>query len=458
MTPPLFAIIGHPNEGKSSVVSTLTENDSIAISSTPGETTRSNTYDAKAQGKTIISFVDTPGFQNPTRCLSWLKENELSGAAAAKEFINRFSADSQFHHDCELMTPLAQGAGVIFVADASRPLSKVDLQEMEILRLLGLPRAAIINSKSESQQNLEQWKDAFRKNFNAIRVFNAHNANFTERIGLLETLKTIEQDWSPALVAAIQAINEDWGERAQRSAEIISGLLEESLVFTQSKLIANESQSASSQKKLKESYREGLIKLEKRAWADMKNLYRHHKLSIDFDQQSILNEDLFSEKTWQAMGLTQSQLAIAASTIGAGIGLSVDAALSGLSFGVFTAAGALFGGGAALLKGQELSKMKVNHVPLGGLKLTIGPNRNEQFPFILLDRALLFHRVASNWAHAKQENTLEIDSNKKKGDSSNWSDKDRKLAARFFAAIKSQRQDKLTQLYPEFNQLITNVL
>ncbi len=32
-----FAIVGHPNEGKSCVVSTLTEDDSVGISPTPGE-------------------------------------------------------------------------------------------------------------------------------------------------------------------------------------------------------------------------------------------------------------------------------------------------------------------------------------------------------------------------------------------------------------------------------------
>lgn len=39
-TIPVFAVIGHPNEGKSSVVATLVENDRIRISPVPGETDR----------------------------------------------------------------------------------------------------------------------------------------------------------------------------------------------------------------------------------------------------------------------------------------------------------------------------------------------------------------------------------------------------------------------------------
>ena len=39
---PEFAVLGHPNEGKSSVVSTLTEDDRIQVSPVPGETRVSN--------------------------------------------------------------------------------------------------------------------------------------------------------------------------------------------------------------------------------------------------------------------------------------------------------------------------------------------------------------------------------------------------------------------------------
>ena len=62
---PEFAVLGHPNEGKSSVVSTLTEDDRIGISSVPGETTVSRAYTVKIDSREIIRFVDTPGFQMP---------------------------------------------------------------------------------------------------------------------------------------------------------------------------------------------------------------------------------------------------------------------------------------------------------------------------------------------------------------------------------------------------------
>ncbi len=41
---PRFAVVGHPNKGKSSVVATLAQNDSIAIAMEPGTTRASHRY------------------------------------------------------------------------------------------------------------------------------------------------------------------------------------------------------------------------------------------------------------------------------------------------------------------------------------------------------------------------------------------------------------------------------
>jgi|GEM_PF-6189639 len=44
---PRFAVVGHPNKGKSSVVATLAQNDSIAIAMEPGTTRDSHRYPIK---------------------------------------------------------------------------------------------------------------------------------------------------------------------------------------------------------------------------------------------------------------------------------------------------------------------------------------------------------------------------------------------------------------------------
>ena len=60
---PRFAIVGHPNKGKSSIVATLAEDDAVAISPHPGTTTQARTYPMRLDGNVLYELIDTPGFQ-----------------------------------------------------------------------------------------------------------------------------------------------------------------------------------------------------------------------------------------------------------------------------------------------------------------------------------------------------------------------------------------------------------
>lgn len=159
---PEFAIIGHPNEGKSSVLSTLAEDDSVRISPTPGETTECRIFPVTIDAQEILRFTDTPGFQNPARVLSELRKRRES-INPLREFREFASSIPELHDDWELLGPLERGAGIIYVVDGSRPVRSVDRMEMEILRLTGKPRMAIINCKSDDDEHLEGWKSEFRK-------------------------------------------------------------------------------------------------------------------------------------------------------------------------------------------------------------------------------------------------------------------------------------------------------
>ena len=202
---PEFAIVGHPNEGKSSVLSTLAEDDSVLISSMPGETVVCQEFPVIIDGREIIRFIDTPGFQNPRKVLHQLQSLRDSTDNIIEAFREKNIAKPEFRGDCELLLPITQGAGIIYVVDGSRPVRSVDRAEMEILRLTGLPRMAILNSKDATADFLEQWKEEFRKCFNVFRIFNAHTANYAQRIELLESLKNIDPDWQTTLDTVIAA-------------------------------------------------------------------------------------------------------------------------------------------------------------------------------------------------------------------------------------------------------------
>lgn len=82
-TRPVFAVVGHPNKGKSSVVATLSRNDAIAIALEPGTTRHHQAYPMSVDGQLLYTLVDTPGFQRPRRVLQWLQAHSLDATDPA---------------------------------------------------------------------------------------------------------------------------------------------------------------------------------------------------------------------------------------------------------------------------------------------------------------------------------------------------------------------------------------
>ncbi len=460
-TIPRFAIVGHPNEGKSSVVSTLSEDDSVVISPTPGETLKCCSFPVTIDGKEIISFIDTPGFQNPQKTLAWLKNYTGPDELIVKAFREAHKDDSNFKDDCELLSPIAEGAGIIHVVDGSRPMRKNDKAEMEILRLTGRPRMAIINSKESESDYTEEWKNASRRHFNSIRVFNAHKATYAERIALLESLKGIDQDWQPALEKVITAFKQDWKRRNARTAEIICQLVADCLKHSVTKNYSDESQETSVKKRLQDQYKQDIENIEKKAQKKIKKQFKHNIFNLDLPVQSILNEDLFNEKTWQVLGLKPWQLAAAAATTGAAIGAGLDLAAGGITFGVFMATGALAGAGTALWGGKSLATGDVSPLKLGSFQLKVGPNQNIQFLYVLLDRALIFYSYTINWAHGRRDipkpDKLST-GNAKAGFTSEWDSGRKNVCNSLFKAIRTNDVAKIAESKKQLVELLKLVL
>jgi len=407
---PEIAILGHPNEGKSSVLSTLAEDDSVRISPTPGETTECRTFPIVIDGREVLRFTDTPGFQNPSRVLAEMRMIGAEGRDPVKGFREKFGNVEELRDDVELMLPLERGAGIIYVVDGSRPVRNVDKAEMEILRLSGRPRMAIINCKEDDQSQLPNWKNEFRKNFNANRVFNAHRATYAERILLLEALKAIDQDWHATLDEVVQAFKADWTARNMATVDILLEMISDSLNYSISTSLPDDGESSDLEQRLTERYRQALEKKEQRAHEKIRALFKHHIFQYTLPPQSLLNDDLFSERTWHLLGLSPKQVAIASALGGAVVGAKLDLLTAGLSFGVFTGLGGAAGALGAIMGGRKLTTTArtLLGMRIGGEKLKIGPAANINLLLILINRGLLFYRHTINWAHGRRDyrNTL----------------------------------------------------
>nr|WP_320190644.1 DUF3482 domain-containing protein [uncultured Desulfobacter sp.] len=457
MVLPEFAVLGHPNEGKSSVVSTLTEDDRIQVSPVPGETRVSKSYSVTMDEKEIIRFVDTPGFQVPRQTLSWFKKN--SGPDMVDRFIAEHEKDPFFADECELLTPVAKGAGIIYVVDGSRPIREDDLAEMEILRLTGRPRMAVINAKSDTRDNTAAWKEEFRKFFNVVRVFNSNQADFYERIRLLESLKAIDQDIEPLMEGVIQAFNMEWEKRNRMACAYIVHGMEQALSFSLARRLKSDMDPVTLKEDLVREYQEKIRNIEQKMFGHIRSLFRHHLYDYPLPACSILRHDLFSEQTWEMLGLTRAQAATAGAVLGGTLGAVLDTAAAGLTFGIFTAIGSAVGAGSAFVGIRRLAGIASG---LSGDRVQVGPNENIQFLYILLDRALLYYTHMSRRAHGRRdvpENESQLVSKgEKAGISTLLTTKQHRICMEFFKACRKKNATSGKKHSPSFEVLVASLL
>ncbi len=456
---PVFAVIGHPNEGKSSVVATLVENDQIRISPRPGETVQFKNYPVTIDGQEVIAFVDTPGFQNPVRTLAWMRAFEGPEEALLSAFLGEFGHDPGMAHECELLTPVRDGAGVIYVLDASRPLRQVDRAEMEILRLTGRPRMAILNCKTGEEEFLEEWKTELRKHFNMVRTFNAVRATFAERMRLLESLRALEQDWEEALGRVLDVFARDWKRRNTECAVLVCDFLRRVLGLVESTNVRDSDRTADVEALLVKRLEERVRLEEERLHDQICLQFRHDRRSFALPRQSVLRQDLFSRTTWTVFGLDKRKLVAAAVAAGGAAGAALDLATLGHSLGLLATVGGAAAGLAALFQGERLVRGKVLGLDIGQRSMQVGPLGTVQWIFVLLDRFLLHYWYVIHWSHAWRDKDFSPrEGEGKQGLTSTWSREARGLCAEFFKAATTGDESRAMALEEDLRRFLEREL
>jgi len=459
---PEFAVVGHPNEGKSSVLSTLAEDDSVRVSPIPGETRECRRFPVVIDDQEVVAFIDTPGFQNPRRTLQWMQKYQGPDERLLPDFIAAHGDDPAFHDDCRLLEPLISGAGIIFVVDGSRPVRNMDRAEMEILRLTGRPRMAILNCKEDESDFLDGWQSEFRKHFNSIRIFNSVRATYAQRVSLLQSLKGIDQSIEGVLELVVTAFKKDWAARSQQSARLITALLEDMLSYQKIVTLPEQGNEEELRQKMEETFNRFVSKKEHSTHQQIRNLFKHNIFTPELPFHSILRQDLFSEKTWQFLGLSRKQLIVTGAMGGAALGAGVDLAAAGLTFGVFSTLGGLLGAAGTALKGRDiLSGVRLLGMKLDHQQLKIGPVENIQLMYIVLDRALLFYNLVINWAHGRRDyqgvNPEQLHSDKQ-GYTAGWKRSEQKICEQFFRAATGDDAEAQVIRNEELQQLLVEKL
>lgn len=404
MTTPVFAIVGHPNKGKSSIVATLARDQTVAISPLPGTTVENREYPMIIDGETLYLLIDTPGFQRARAALEWMQAQSGSSvdrAATVRRFVDQHRDELRFHAECRLLAPILQGAGILYVVDGSRPFGEEYEAEMEILRWTGQPSLALINMIGDADYSA-QWATALGQYFRIVRVFDAMTADFDKRVQLLRAFGQIREDWREPLEKAVRILEAEQSERRRLSARVIAETLGAMLVHRRERRLAENEPEERASGQLRDSYRQDLVAMERQCRSEVQQIYDYQHLERHEAVMQLLDADLFATRTWNLFGLTRRQLVATGSAGGAAAGGVIDVATGGHSLLLGAGLGALIGGVSAWVGAERIAHIKVLGQPLGGKMLTMGPARSINFPYVVLGRALLHHRMIEDRTHAQR--------------------------------------------------------
>ena len=416
---PVFAVVGHPNKGKSSLVATLAQDDRVRIAPDPGTTTAATRYPMRVDGETLYELVDTPGFQRARGVLAWLQaEAERTGKSAADRpalvarFVETPGHRERYPDEVELLTPIVAGAGILYIVDGSLPYGTEYEAEMEVLRWTGRPSLAVINPIGDSDY-IEAWRNALGQYFRAVRVFDALDAGFTKRLELLRAFGELEESFRPALQRAVEVLDDDRNVRRSRAAGEIAGMLIDATSLVVEKRIARDENAEPYRARLEEEYRGGLRRIERRGRANVESLYEFRDLDVEEaadveteTDRALLAGDLFSKGTWFVFGLRARDLIAAGVATGAAAGGTIDLALGGASFLAGAAVGSVLGGVLGWLGGDRLAKLEVLKQPMGGTIVRFGPARGANLVAVLLGRARLHQSLLAARTHARRDRIL----------------------------------------------------
>lgn len=395
---PVFAVVGHPNQGKSSVVSTLVQDDHIAVSPVSGTTRQAHHYQLVLGEQVLYELVDTPGFQRPRQVLEWClahSETPAQRPQVLAEFVRMHRDEPRFADDCALLEPILNGAGIVYVVDASQPFGTAFEAELTLLSWTSRPRLALLNPMGNALHETE-WRAALQQYFSLTRTFNPLLAPFVQHLGLLRAMAEIHEPWRNGLLRSVDRLEQQREGRHRDAVQALVEYLQSVLRFHVELPVMGDRQSVR-QAGLQQYNRE-LQRRERQLQQQLAAIYGHSRLDWDSEWQLLAVGDLTDAREWRVWGLSRRRLTSLSAGAGALSGAGLDAMVGGTSLFFGTLVGGTLGGLAGHFAGRDpLSFDLISKVP-GYEQWQLGPVSSLAFATALMGRAL------RSWYQVRQRN------------------------------------------------------
>lgn len=356
-----ITVAGHTNTGKTSLLRTLTRDARFGeVSGRPGTTRHVEAARLLVKGRVLLELFDTPGIEEPIELLALLGEqaaqNNEDGPARIRRFLESEPAKSRFEQEAKVLRQLQRSDAAFFVVDARDPVLAKHRDELEILRLCGVPLLPLLNFVADPAARENEWRDALAGlGLHAIVRFDTVTpAQDGERL-LYTKLGSLLDQHNDTLQALIASHAEDARQRHESALALIAEMLIEVAAFQQ----RVSSLDAEALNKSVTALNQRVRQREQQSVEQLLSLYRFYPDAIESRELPLVDghwqQDLFDPYTLQAMGIKLGGGAAA----GAAAGVGVDLMVGGVTLGAAAAVGALLGGGLQTLRhyGRNLMGM-----------------------------------------------------------------------------------------------------
>lgn len=369
LKPLVVAVVGPTNEGKTSLLRTLTNDPNFGhVNAFTGTTARAEIQKVFFRGcAEILQLVDTPGFQTSSEILELTLELpevvEKGGDFDLNDLMRAIpQTDEDYRHDLRAWREVARCDVVILVASVVEDPSKSLLKNtLRLLRNVGKPTVVAYNNVKEDaspeQPNFrDAWEETLRKNrFFLIQEYDAHRRSFENEIELFEKLAAVARDPLTQRVLRLE-MQERRAQERRRLAEsrrILAELALDVVAYREIESSKDSQDWQSQSAELEEKLKEKVVKREHDAHAELLQAWGFHlgvlkREMLKVDDTASEADQLLGKDVKRHFGVG-SGVGVA---VGAGLGLVLDAASAGISMGAGLTLGmflgGLFGGGSGL--------------------------------------------------------------------------------------------------------------
>lgn len=426
---PVFAVVGAPSEGKTTLIATLAEDAGANISPHPHTTRRCKEYKVILDGTVVMRFIDTPGLKYPMEFVNQMEAkrgDRMPHRSAIESMYNLAVQNGGFEYEVEALTPLlTQDAAAIVVVDASRGYDETLEPVMQILSWTCQPRAVVVNYHAGDERMAEQMCQIAHRWAGIVRKIDAARASWKARFNLLHDLVMLcKQDHRdlPEVQKVLAALQQRWESRCTHAALRIAEMLNDCMCLRISESRAADCDCEKGRNEVKDRFERDVRQKEKECHENIIEQFKQNRALLSWGAGLAL-ADVFSEESQRVFGLTRWQLAVGAAGTSVAAGVTVDMVTGGALIGIPTAIGALTAVPAALAgycghrhvpvrvsipaprpikRLQRL--LKLDALGVRTMEFCVGPV-DPSFSIILLRRAMFVLQNAVHIPHGHRSDT-----------------------------------------------------